>query len=38
VAGGAAVAVGWATAIGVVATGFLLGAGWAVSLMARFTG
>ena len=38
VAGGAAVAVGWVTAIGVVATGFLLGAGWAVSLMARFTG
>ena len=38
VAGGAAVAVGWATAIGVVATGFLFGAGWAVSLMARFTG
>lgn len=38
VAGGAAVAVGWATAIAVVAAGFFLGAGWAVGLMARFTG
>ncbi|KPF81867.1 exopolysaccharide biosynthesis protein exod [Brevundimonas sp. AAP58] len=38
VAAGATVAVGWATAIAVVATGFLLGAGWAVGLMARFTG
>jgi hypothetical protein len=38
VAAGATVAVGWVTAIAVVATGFLLGAGWAVGLMARFTG
>jgi hypothetical protein len=38
VAAGASVAVGWATAIAVVAAGFFLGAGWAVGLMARFTG
>lgn len=38
VAGGAAVAVGWASAIATVAIGFFVGAGWAVSLMARFTG
>jgi len=38
VAAGATVAVGWATAIAVVAAGFFLGAGWAVGLMARFTG
>ena len=38
VAAGATIAVGWVTAIAVVATGFFLGAGWAVGLMARFTG
>ena len=38
VAGGAAVAVGWASALATVAIGFFVGAGWAVSLMARFTG
>lgn len=38
VAGGAAVAVGWASAVATVAIGFFVGAGWAVSLMARFTG
>jgi hypothetical protein len=38
VAGGAAVAVGWATALATVAIGFYVGAGWAVSLLARFTG
>jgi hypothetical protein len=38
VAAGATVAVGWASAIAVVAAGFFLGAGWAVGLMARFTG
>ncbi len=38
VAAGASVAVGWVTAIAVVAAGFFLGAGWAVGLMARFTG
>lgn len=38
VAGGAAVAVGWAAALATVAIGFYVGAGWAVSLLARFTG
>lgn len=38
VAGGAAVATGWVTALLVVGVGFIVGAGWAVSLMARFTG
>lgn len=38
VVGGAAVAVGWATALLTVAIGFYLGAGWAVSLLARFGG
>jgi hypothetical protein len=38
VAGGAAVAVGWVSALATVAIGFFVGAGWAVSLMARFTG
>lgn len=38
VLGGAAVAVGWATALATVAIGFYLGAGWAVSLLARFGG
>lgn len=38
VAAGATVAVGWASAIAIVAAGFFLGAGWAVGLMARFTG
>lgn len=38
VAGGAAVATGWALALGVVAVGFFMGAGWAVGLLARFTG
>ncbi|WP_298123841.1 exopolysaccharide biosynthesis protein [Brevundimonas sp.] len=38
VAGGAAVAAGWVAAIATVAIGFFVGAGWAVSLMARFTG
>jgi len=38
VLGGAAVAVGWATALLTVAIGFYLGAGWAVSLLARFGG
>lgn len=38
VAAGATVAIGWASAIAIVAAGFFLGAGWAVGLMARFTG
>lgn len=38
VLGGAAVAVGWATALATVAIGFYFGAGWAVSLLARFGG
>lgn len=38
VAGGAAVATGWALALAVVAVGFFMGAGWAVGLLARFTG
>lgn len=38
VAAGAAVAVGWATALATVAIGFYVGAGWAVSLLARFAG
>ena len=38
VAGGAVVAVGWATALATVAIGFFVGAGWAVSLLARFAG
>ncbi len=38
VAAGATVSIGWVTAIAVVAAGFFLGAGWAVGLMARFTG
>ena len=35
---GAAVATGWATALATVAIGFYVGAGWAVSLIARFAG
>jgi len=35
---GAAVAIGWATALATVAIGFYVGAGWAVSLIARFAG
>ena len=35
---GAAVATGWATALATVAVGFYVGAGWAVSLIARFAG
>jgi hypothetical protein len=35
---GAAVATGWATALATVAIGFYVGAGWAVSLISRFTG
>lgn len=38
VLGGAAVAVGWVTALLTVAIGFYFGAGWAVSLLARFGG
>jgi hypothetical protein len=38
VAAGAAVATGWVTALLVVGIGFFVGAGWAVGLMARFTG
>ena len=38
VAAGATVAVGWFTALIVVGVGFIVGAGWAVGLMARFTG
>jgi hypothetical protein len=38
VAAGATLTLGWVTAIAIVATGFFLGAGWAVGLMARFTG
>ncbi|MBJ7447695.1 MAG: exopolysaccharide biosynthesis protein [Brevundimonas sp.] len=38
VAAGAAVATAWATALIVVGIGFFVGAGWAVSLMARFGG
>lgn len=38
VLGGAAVAVGWVTALATVAIGFYFGAGWAVSLLARFGG
>ena len=38
VAAGATVAVGWVTALIVVGVGFIVGAGWAVGLMARFTG
>lgn len=38
VAAGAAVATGWFTALLVVGIGFVVGAGWAVGLMARFTG
>lgn len=38
VAGGAAVTVGWITALAVVAVGFLFGAGWAVGLIGRFVG
>lgn len=38
VAGGAAVAAGWVTALVIVGLGFIVGAGWAVGLMARFTG
>ena len=33
-----AVATGWATALATVAIGFYVGAGWAVSLIARFAG
>ena len=35
---GAAVATGWVTALATVAIGFYVGAGWAVSLIARFAG
>ena len=35
---GAAVATGWATTLATVAIGFYVGAGWAVSLIARFAG
>ncbi|MFN9850146.1 MAG: exopolysaccharide biosynthesis protein [Alphaproteobacteria bacterium] len=38
VAAGAAVATGWVTALLVVGIGFVVGASWAVGLMARFTG
>ncbi|HEY0103814.1 MAG TPA: exopolysaccharide biosynthesis protein [Brevundimonas sp.] len=38
VIGGAAVAIGWMTALITVAIGFYFGAGWAVSLIARFGG
>lgn len=38
VAGGAAVATGWALTLAVIAVGFFMGAGWAVGLLARFTG
>ncbi|MFN3670017.1 MAG: exopolysaccharide biosynthesis protein [Brevundimonas sp.] len=38
VVAGAAVATGWATALAVVGIGFYVGAGWAVSLIARLTG
>ena len=38
VAAGAAVAVAWATALGIVGVGFFVGAGWAVDLLSRFTG
>ena len=38
VAAGAAVATGWVTALMVVGIGFVVGASWAVGLMARFTG
>ncbi len=38
VLGGAAVATGWVLALAIVATGFLLGAGWAVGLATRFGG
>lgn len=38
VAAGAAVATAWATALVVVGVGFFVGAGWAVSLIARFGG
>jgi hypothetical protein len=32
------VATGWVTALATVAIGFYVGAGWAVSLIARFAG
>lgn len=38
VLGGAAVATGWVAALATVAIGFYFGAGWAVSLLARFGG
>ncbi len=38
VAAGAAVATGWATALAAVGIGFFVGAGWAVSLIARLGG
>ena len=38
VAAGVAVATAWAAALTVVGIGFFVGAGWAVGLMARFTG
>lgn len=38
VAAGAAVATAWVTAIATIGVGFIVGAGWAVGLMARFTG
>lgn len=38
VAAGAAVAVGWASALAAVGIGFWVGAGWAVSLISRLTG
>lgn len=36
--GGAAVTIGWVTVLATVAIGFYFGAGWAVSLIARFGG
>jgi len=38
VAAGAAVATGWAAALAAVGIGFFVGAGWAVSLIARLGG
>ena len=38
VAAGAVVATGWVTALAAVGIGFYVGAGWAVSLLARLTG
>ncbi len=38
VAAGATVAASWFTALVVIGVGFIVGAGWAIGLMARFTG